>query len=317
MRIDYGESIMSGKTLVTLVAGLAMFVTCSGCPGAEPSAKLMLPAKFRKLLPLQKKLGKPEPHDWLANHQEPGQTFRQYIRCRPVKPTRQRGVIYVQPLGDFNKTQRKIIELTAEFMAIYFDLPVKVRRDLPLSVIPAKARRKHPTWGMDQILSTYVLGDVLRPRLPKDACVYIAFTTSDLWPGEGWNFVFGQASLRQRVGVWSIYRNGDPDQGDKEFRLCLRRTIKIATHETGHMFSMRHCILYECNMCGCNHRQESDRHPLALCPHCLAKLCHATGADPVRRYEKLIAFCKANGLKREQQEYQKLLEAIRGRVAGA
>ena len=24
----------------------------------------------------------------------------------------------------------------------------------------------------------------------------LALTTSDLWPGEGWNFVFGQASLR-------------------------------------------------------------------------------------------------------------------------
>ena len=304
---------MSRTLLVTFAAGIAMFATCIGCSGAEPPASLMLPAKFKKLLPLQKKLGKPGSSDWLANHHEPGQTFRQYVRCRPVKPTRQRGVIYVQPLGDFDKTQRKIVELTAEFMGIYFDLPVKVRPDLPLRLIPAKARRKHPTWGMDQILSTYVLGDVLRPRLPKDACVYIAFTTSDLWPGQGWNFVFGQASLRERVGVWSIYRNGDPDKSGEAFRLCLRRTIKTATHETGHMFSMRHCILFECNMCGSNHRAESDRHPLALCPHCLAKLCYATGADAAPRYEKLTAFCKANGLKREQQKYEKLLEAMRGR----
>ena len=286
----------------------------AGCASAEaPNEKLILPAKFGKLLPLHTTLGKPQPGDWLDRHREPGQTFRQYAAGRPVKPDRRRRVIYVQPLGDFNKTQRKIINLTAEFMGVYFELPVKVREDLPLGLIPERARRTHPSWGDRQILSTYVLYDVLRPRLPKDACVYLAFTPSDLWPGEGWNFVFGQASLRERVGVWSIYRNGNPDESGEALRLCLRRTLKTATHETGHMFSMMHCTLYECNMCGSNHRAESDRRSLALCPHCLAKLCYATGADPQKRFEKLIAFCKANGLKAEQAFYEKSLQAMRGK----
>ena len=38
--------------------------------------------------------------------------------------------------------------------------------------------------------------------LPKDAFAFVAFTSSDLWPGEGWNFVFGQASMEGRIGVW-------------------------------------------------------------------------------------------------------------------
>jgi archaemetzincin len=270
-----------------------------------------LPAEFKNLEPLHQKLGKPRPGDWLAVHAEPGQTYGQYVRARPVKPEGRRRVIYVQPLGEFDRTQRKIIKLTAEFMGIYFDLPVKVRDELPLKIIPQKARRTHPRWGDKQILSTYVLHELLRPNLPPDACVLIAFTTSDLWPGEGWNFVFGQASLRERVGVWSIYRNGDPRQNDDAFRLCLRRTIKTATHETGHMFSMMHCTLYECNMCGSNHRAESDRRPLALCPHCLAKLCHATGADPRKRFEKLIAFYRASGPKREQEFAERSLAAMR------
>ncbi|NQU25236.1 MAG: Zn-dependent protease [Candidatus Nealsonbacteria bacterium] len=291
--------------LLSIVCGLLLSV---GCAEAGDSAdKLMLPAKFRKLLPLHTKLGKPKPGEWLAEHEESGQTFRQYVAVGPVKPTKGRNVIYIQPLGDFTKTQRKILDLTTEFMGIYFDLPVKVREGLPLSEIPAKAQRTHPTWGDKQILSTYVLYDVLKPRLPKDACVSLALTASDLWPGKGWNFVFGQASLRERVGVWSIYRNGDPDESDASFLLCLRRTIKTATHETGHMFSMKHCTAYECNMCGSNHRVESDSQPQALCPHCLAKLCYATGADPRKRYEKLIAFCKANGLDTEQAFFEKSL----------
>ena len=301
------------KLLPLLIFCYALFGTCAGCADADaPDDKLMLPAKFRKLLPLHTELGKPQPGDWLAAHHEPGQTFRQYVRSGPTKPDKRRRTIYVQPLGDFGKTQRKIITLTAEFMGIYFDLPVRIREDLPLELIPAKARRTHPSWGDKQILTTYVLYDVLKPRLPKDACVFIAFTPSDLWPGPGWNFVFGQASLRQRVGVWSIYRNGDPDQSDEAFRLCLLRTIKTATHETGHVFSMMHCTLYECNMCGSNHRAESDRRLLALCPHCLAKLCYATDADPQERFEKLIAFCKLSGLKPEQEFYEKSLAVLRG-----
>ena len=79
------------------------------------------------------------------------------------------------------------------------------------------------------------------------------------------------------------------------------------------MFSMMHCTLFACNMCGSNHRAESDSHPQALCPHCLAKLCYATGADPQKRFEKLIAFCKANGLKPEREFYEKSLSAMRGK----
>ena len=64
---------------------------------------------------------------------------------------------------------------------------------------------------MKQILTTHVLGEVLKPRLPKDAAAYIAFTASDLWPGEGWNFVFGQATLRTgsacgRSTAWATRR---------------------------------------------------------------------------------------------------------------
>ena len=295
-------------SLITCTLFLAVHAGCANA--ADPADASMLPAKFRKLVPLHTTLGKPGPGDWLDQHDEPGQTFRQYVRGRPVKPGRMRRVIQIQPLGDFNRTQREILDKTAELMGIYFDLPVKVREDLPLSTIPNEARRTHPTWGDKQILTTYVLDEVLRRRLPDDACVFLALTASDLWPGEGWNFVFGQASLRERVGVWSIYRNGDPTESDDAYRLCLRRTIKTATHETGHMFSMRHCTLYECNMCGSNHRAESDRYPLALCPHCLAKLCYATDADPEKRFQKLVAFCKENGLEDERAFYEKLLLAL-------
>jgi archaemetzincin len=271
-----------------------------------------LPPTFAKLLPLHTKLAPPEPGQWLAEHEETGQSYVQYVRSQPRRVDRRRRVIYVQPLGKFDPAERKVLDRTAEFLGVYFQLPVKVRDELSLDLIPAEARREHPTWHVKQILSTYVLDNVLRPRLPADACAYIALTTSDLWPGRGWNFVFGQASLSQRVGVWSIARNGDPHGDDAALRLCLLRTLKTASHETGHMFSLPHCTFYECNMCGSNHREEADRRPLWLCPHCLAKLCYATGADPVRRFKDLAAFSRREGLKSEQAFYEKSLAVLEG-----
>ncbi len=290
---------------------------CSFCLGLAPGAaespkEPRLPEPFVRLVPLHRPLGRPAPGDWLAEHPEPGQTYAEYVRSDPVRPERRRRAIYVQPLGDFTPRQRTVVRLAAEYVQAYFSLPVTVREDLPLSLIPAEARRKHPVWKDDQVLSTYVLEKVLFPRLPGDAVAYIAFTTSDLWPGEGWNFVFGQASLSDRVGVWSLYRYGNPDESQAAFRLALLRAIKVGTHETGHMFSLAHCTRYECNMAGSNHLAEMDRRPAWLCPECLAKLCFATRADPVKHCERLAAFCKANGLKREQEFFEKSVGLLHG-----
>jgi archaemetzincin len=66
------------------------------------------------------------------------------------------------------------------------------------------------------------------------------------------------------------------------------------------MFSIQHCTAYECNMCGSNHRAESDRHPLYLCPECHAKVCWATNAEPVARLRRLAEFCRQHGLEQER-----------------
>jgi len=265
-----------------------------------------------KLRPLYTKLAQPKPGDWLYQTYEPGQTFSEYIQSEPVVPANDKKVIYIQPIGDFSRAQRNIVGLAAEFLGIFYNLKVKIKEALPLSIIPTKARRKHPQWGMDQVLTSYVLEDVLMPRMPDDAAMYIAFTAQDLWPGEGWNFVFGQASLDDRVGVWSIYRNGDPSKSPDEFRVCLLRTLKTAAHEGGHMFSMLHCIVYECGMCGSNSRVESDRRPLYFCPECMAKVWWATNAVPVKNLCLLEAFCRRQGLIAEADFYARSAVIIGG-----
>ena len=289
----------------TFKCWLVPLFVVAGCACESRADEPRVPRPFSLLLPLHSPLAPAKQGEWLAEHPEPGQTFLQYKRGKPVRADRERRTLYLQPLGSFDENQDRLFDLTAEYMHYYFGLPVKKLKALPLAVIPPEAQRVHPTWGDKQILSTYVLEKVLFPRVPRDAVAVLALTTSDLWPGEGWNFVFGQASLQARVGVWSIYRNGDPDGDEEAFRLCLRRTLKTATHETGHMFSMQHCTFFQCNMCGSNHRAESDSQPLWLCPVCLAKLHWATGVEIVPRYQRLAAFCKENGFTEEADFFRK------------
>ena len=97
---------------------------------------------------------------------------------------------------------------------------------------------------MEQIQTPYVLNEVLKPNRPKDALAYLCFTASDLYPDGNWNFVFGQASLRDRTGVWSIHRKGDPAAGAEAFRQCLVRTLHTASHETGHILTIQHCTAF-------------------------------------------------------------------------
>lgn len=131
---------------------------------------------------------------------------------------------------------------------------------------------------------------------PDDALAYLALTSRDLWPGDGWNFVYGFAQLRERVGVWSIYRNGRPKNGGEQYRLCLRRTLMIAAHELGHILTMNHCTAFRCVMNGVNNQEERDSRPLHPCPVCLRKLLWNLQMEPVKYLRRLAAFCRGQRL---------------------
>ena len=263
----------------------------------------------KKIEPLHEKKRPPAAHDWLAQHHEAGQTFDEYLKSNPNRPTRSRTRLYIQPLGEFSEAQRRLVDDTADLMSRFYNLPVKVLDSLSLDLIPSEARRKHPRWGDKQILTTYVLDKVLKPRRPDDAVAMLALTTSDLWPGENWNFVFGQASLSERVGVWSLYRYGDTDdpRPDNPFN---RRLFKVALHETGHMFGITHCTAYECCMNGSNNLDEMDSRPMWLCPQCVQKVWWACSAEPAKRYQRLAEFAEKQYLAQEAEFWIKSHDRI-------
>lgn len=301
----------------SLFASLLFFVSANPeSHSSEPAfpdglSTAQIKHTVNRLRPLhQRLLDDPKPGEWLAEHKEAGQTFSQYLRSKPNGLTAKRKCLYVQPIGSFTDKQTVLVEKSAEFLSLYFQCEVKILPTMDEGKIPSKAKRKHPSWGDHQLLASHILSDILAPKLPSDAFATIAFTTSDLWPRDGWNFVFGLASLRDRVGVWSLYRLGDPEGGAEAFQQCLMRTIKVATHETGHMFSIKHCTRYRCNMQGSNSLLESDQQPLFLCPQCHAKMIRATGSDPTERFDQLLQFSLENKFKDPSEYFSKAKKAV-------
>ncbi|MGI8813269.1 MAG: archaemetzincin [Pyrinomonadaceae bacterium] len=242
-----------------------------------------------------------EPNDWLKTHPEDGQTFDEYLTTKPTLPTAERKTISIQPIGNFTDEQKRVLGLTADYMRAFYGLPVRLEREKALKAVPdGMTRTQYP--NNRQIKTAYFLDDLLPKMLPPDATAFLCFTNSDLFPDKQWNYLFGQASLEKRVGIYSLYRLGEKGKGKAAFAKFLDRTLKIAMHETGHMFSMLHCTKYECLMSGTNHLAETDRRPLDVCPECMAKIAWALGYDPVDRYKNLAAFWAREGRTDEQKQ---------------
>jgi archaemetzincin len=263
---------------------------------------------IEKIRPVFSKKKPPQPGEWLADHKEPGQTYAQFRAATPQRAIDRYETIRIVPIGPFTEGQVSVLEITQDFLRPFFGLPLAIDPPVPLTAIPATAQRR---FGSRQLLTPHLLNAVLVPRRRETDAAVLGITGFDLWPGAGWNFVFGQASLTQRVGVWSMARNGDASRSATR-KLCAIRTAMTATHETGHMFGIRHCIAYECGMNGSNHAGERDRQPLEFCPECQPKLWWTLGLDPLARSRKIEAVAREHGFERLAAAFSKQSSALRG-----
>lgn len=254
----------------------------------------------------------PGPMDWLAWHREVPQTFADFTALQPAVPTAQAHTICIQPLGNFPGDRSPALDDLREFCAAYFGLETRV---LPAIALRGSGgvRSRARDGGLVQYLSTDILA-LLRKGFAKDAFCVIGVTMEDLYPEESWNFVFGQASSEERVGIFSFKRY-TPEWNrqrwtDESRLLLLQRSCAVLAHETGHMFGLDHCTFFECQMCGSNHLAESDARPLHFCPVCLRKLYSSARFDLAERYRKLLVFYEKHALGPEAKWVKRRIERL-------
>lgn len=242
-------------------------------------------------------IAQPAPSDWLANHPEPGQTFKQFLCSRPHRPDATRHTIYLQPIGDFPPASSPDLRALQEFTHAFFAIDVQILPALPPAAA-GKCRSRVNAYTRKRQLLTGDLLDILAQQLPADGFCLLGISLCDLYPDPTWNFVFGEASVRDRVGVYSFARYDPHFYGEdtpNRVALMLRRSCKVLAHETGHMLGVDHCIYFRCLMNGSNHIAESDARPMHLCPLDLRKLYDSIHFDPVQRCARLNDFCRAVG----------------------
>ncbi|MBA4056523.1 MAG: Zn-dependent protease [Marivirga sp.] len=285
------------KTFLYLLVCITLF-TCQSTPNKENANRSSDP-DIDKLKALDIKIGEPQPGEWLYVHPENGQSFEQYIKSKPVTPNEVTHRIYLQPLGEFSKAQTNVVQFTADYLKIFFDLEVIILPILNDSIIPDSARRFHGT-EHEQLLTTSIL-NYLQVNIPKDGLVIMAVTSKDLFPGGNYNFVFGQARTTKRVGVSSMYRYSDEPIDTLNYSISLERLIKTSSHEISHMLSCQHCTYSVCVMNGSNSLSESDSRPNRLCSECHSKLHWNLGFDVKLRLKKLRVYFSKHKLKRDHQ----------------
>lgn len=254
----------------------------------------------------------PGKRDWLAKYFEGGQTLSQFLKEEPNKPDHERHTIYLLPLSDFSVERAPSLEKLREFTEAYFTLETKL---LPTLTIPADQITTRLREGTDrpQWYATHLL-QMLEPQLPPDAYCLLGITLTDLYSSQTPTYVFGQASLRKRTGVFSFARfdpafYDDPDPPDVE-SLILRRSCHTLAHEICHMFGITHCTFFACAVNGSNNLDENDSRPMHVCPVCLRKLHSSIGFDPVERDRNLLQVYQRLGLTHDAAWQERRLKTV-------
>lgn len=252
--------------------------------------------------------GNPLPGEWLYSNREIYQSPERFLEHHPNILSEKRNKVYLQPIGGFSEKQMEVLTITAEYLEVFYNVEVLLLDSITVKDVPTTQRREN--FGYYQINCTYILDKMLKPKLPEDAVAYMGFTALDLYPNDNYNFVFGQGKLGGQLGIFSLARYGDPDESDTAFQNCLSRTLKVASHELGHIFSITHCVKYECVMNGSNSLYESDSKPQFLCPIDLLKVSKSLYIDIKDRYKKLAAFWEKYGFDSNATFCRKSIEAL-------
>jgi archaemetzincin len=315
---------------------------------APNSQTKLLSESIQEFFPV---ISAPQPGEWLESfwNYEEYETASQFDKA--LDPNQRfgfegRNKIYLTTLGDFNVPS---LELLCDYISRSIQVPCIPLPPVSLEVPSGDERKRNSTSkksflvnavdstngkeygimarerkGIGIQLFTEDVFKMLVDMNPPDGWCTVAATMFDLYPGESWNFVFGQAHLETKTGVFSFVRyhpgfgtkagTAAPLDADQEQHLTVLG-CKILVHEILHLFYMRHCVYFECLINGANNQDEASKHPLYICPVCLHKLIvQIPGFDIKKHYQDLIEFYIKSGkgihLWEEHKEWmQKRLES--------
>lgn len=265
----------------------------------------------------------PEPtkYSWQTAMAERSQSLNTYVK-HLVNVPRGYAICMIMLIKD--EMDQTIVDKISEYVAMFYQIKIKaiVANFSDYKFIERQSKDEpHTQYRADSIR------DKLRHLVPDRTYCTLIWTDVDIYPHtwlQKFNFVFGEAEYsKYPIGVFSNWRFADKNfvENDELKASTLakdmlakdtifNRSLKIITHEIGHMFGLNHCIDHNCLMCGINGVMELDVWSMTMCPNCIRKLHLCLDLDLNLRQKKLVKFYQTHGITSEYEKNKRILDAM-------
>ncbi len=214
---------------------------------------------YKPIIPIQ--------NGWLSFIKEREQTVEQHFNRRKNVPDEYRCKLYLVILDN----DIEDIHYLQEYISIFFNLHVEIIHH-NINYKNIKSR-----FNDDLDLDQYLSGDFRKELLnlnPLNAFGIIGLTSKYLHDDDT-NFIFGDTEYYGRVSILTYFNSS------------IEIMLKLAVHEIGHLYNIRHCIKHSCIMQGFNGLQELKSLPFEYCRFCIHKLYNSYPFNPKSRNENL------------------------------
>lgn len=165
--------------------------------------------------------------------------------------------IGIVPIGDVSGTTIKVL---AGHISGYLNPNV--------DILPAM---EPPSYAHDKRRFQYDAGIILKAmesRSPSGCMKILGVVDVDIFVPI-FTHVFGESRQGGRCALVSIYRlKQDADGSSAPKDRVLERAAKVALHELGHLFELRHCMDARCLMHFSGEIENVDHTPLYFCRYC-------------------------------------------------
>ncbi|XP_072034023.1 archaemetzincin-2-like [Amphiura filiformis] len=208
----------------------------------------------------------------------------------------------IPTLDDFDINGMNFLQFLVKFLEVFFPGLTVIHEDLfdiNIHMNDVITSRFHKVTGKKQFLVRDLYCNLHKSTKVPYRHYILGLTWTDLYPKEELNFVLGEASSGSKCAVLGFgryepmtFKEGDEVELMMDGAL-LWQLLRVASHETTHLFGIKHCMFFSCAMNESKSVKAALDQPLFLCPVCLRKLQKFLGFDIRKRYSDLLELCTA------------------------
>lgn len=211
---------------------------------------------------------------------EQEQSLAAFLADPITQANTQRQRLVIPIVGRMSAKEKRVVSIVADYLQAFHGVQTTVAKEPKKLQIEHKRKCGHQQYAVEPQL------EMLSREQDKNS-FSLGFTNQDLFPashGDSMNFIMGIGKAKNGCGLFSTYQLG------RDQKVMLKRLMKLASHEFGHMRGIAHCTENSCTMQGVNSVPEMDAVPLIFCAQDMAKICHLNNWSLKEGYQRQLQF---------------------------